>query len=495
MRLSELLKYKNVVIQCHDNPDADALASGYALMWYFEQNNKKVRFIYRGRNEIQKSNLQMMLKKLKVPVEYQPFVADEPDLIITVDCQYGQKNVTSSVGNRIAVIDHHPRVSDNYDPRFTCIRNDVGSCSTICWDMLRQEGLDPNDNIMLATALYYGLFSDTNRLSEVSHPLDRDMLESLMVNKSIINEMVNSNMSLEELQITGRAMMNYSYHESNRYMVIEAEPCDPCILGIISDFALETENVDVCVAFYENSYEIKFSVRSCSKEIHANELAAFIAEDLGGGGGGHKLKAGGTISPDFLTKSAKETIEERLEQYYDRYIIIYARKFKLNTNRMRTYEKIPQSIGCVKLADVFPTGSQINIRTIEGDVDMVVKDESWLVLGVEGEIFPITETGLLNRYQLTNFMYTREYEYEPRIKNIATGEVKRILPYAKSIRSIASEFIYAMPLEQPVKLFTAWSNDKYYSGNVGDYLGVRSDDEHDIFLIKGDSINKLYKER
>ena len=162
---------------------------------------------------------------------------------------------------------------------------------------------------------------------------------------------------------------------------------------------------------------------------------------------------------------------------------------------MRTYEKIPQSIGCVKLADVFPTGSQINIRTIEGDVDMVVKDESWLVLGVEGEIFPITETGLLNRYQLTNFMYTREYEYEPRIKNIATGEVKRILPYAKSIRSIASEFIYAMPLEQPVKLFTAWSNDKYYSGNVGDYLGVRSDDEHDIFLIKGDSINKLYKER
>lgn len=493
MRLSELLKYKNVVIQCHDNPDADALASGYALMWYFEQNGKKARFIYRGRNEIQKSNLQMMLKKLKVPVEYQPFVADEPDLIITVDCQYGQKNVTSSVGNRVAVIDHHQKVSNDYDPRYTCIRNDVGSCSTICWDLLRQEGMNPNDNKLLATALYYGLFADTNRLSEVSHPLDRDMLDSLVINKSVINEMVNSNISLEELQITGRALMNYDYHKSNKYLVIEAEPCDPCILGIISDFALETENVDVCVAFYENSYEVKYSVRSCAKEIHADELAAFIAEDLGGGGGGHMLKAGGTLSPDSLKKSAKETIEERLEWYYDRYLVIYAKKFKLNTSKMRPFEKIPQSMGCVKLSDIFPTGTPVNIRTVEGDIDAVVSKDAYIMLDSEGGIFPVKENKLLNTYQLTNFMFTREFDYEPRIKNAVTGEIKTLLPFAKAVRSIVSEFIYAMPLEQPVKLFTTWSDDRYFTGQVGDYLAVRADDEHDIFIIKADSIGRLYK--
>ena len=61
MELKEFLKYKNIVIQCHDNPDADALASGYALMWYFQQNDKKARFIYRGRNEIKKSNLILRL--------------------------------------------------------------------------------------------------------------------------------------------------------------------------------------------------------------------------------------------------------------------------------------------------------------------------------------------------------------------------------------------------------------------------------------------------
>ena len=31
MRLKDLLSFNDIVIQCHDNPDADALGSGYAL--------------------------------------------------------------------------------------------------------------------------------------------------------------------------------------------------------------------------------------------------------------------------------------------------------------------------------------------------------------------------------------------------------------------------------------------------------------------------------
>ncbi|MBQ1293923.1 MAG: DHH family phosphoesterase, partial [Clostridiales bacterium] len=427
MELKEFLKYKNIVIQCHDNPDADALASGYALMWYFQQNGKKARFIYRGRNEIKKSNLMIMCKELDVPVEYEPFFAEEPELVIYVDCQYGQKNVTTTKSKRIGIIDHHQK-SEIPATAISYIRSDVGSCSTLCWNLIRNEGFNPNDNRMLSTALYYGLFSDTNRLSEVSHPLDRDMLDQLVVNKATVTEMINSNISLDELQITGKAIMNYEFHESNRYLVIEAEACDPCILGVISDFALETENVNVCVAFYESPYEVKFSVRSCSKEVHADELAAFLAEGLGGGGGGHMLKAGGTMMPDFLTKSAKETIEERLQWYYDRYLVIYAKNTKLNTSKWKAYDKVSQTLGCIRLTDVFPAGTPINIRTLEGDVDTVIDEEAYLMIGVEGEIYPIKEKKLLSSYQLTNFVFTRDFEYEPRIKNRATGEVKKVMP-------------------------------------------------------------------
>ena len=244
MQLKDLLKYETIVIQCHDNPDADALASGYALKWYFEKNHKtkNVRFIYRGRNEIQKSNLLIMVKELEIPIEYAPFIADEnePELLITVDCQYGEKNVTKTNARHVAIIDHHKKTVETMKG-MSNIASDIGSCSTVVWDMIKSEGFDPNENRLVATALYYGLFTDTNKLSEVSHPLDRDMMDALIYNKSIITSMVNSNISLDELLITGRAIMNYEYHESNKYLVIEAEPCDPCILGLISDFALETE--------------------------------------------------------------------------------------------------------------------------------------------------------------------------------------------------------------------------------------------------------------
>lgn len=36
MKLEELVKYNPITIQCHDNPDADAIAAGYALCRYFE---------------------------------------------------------------------------------------------------------------------------------------------------------------------------------------------------------------------------------------------------------------------------------------------------------------------------------------------------------------------------------------------------------------------------------------------------------------------------
>ncbi|MBR1440600.1 MAG: hypothetical protein IJ589_05180, partial [Lachnospiraceae bacterium] len=60
MSLRDFLSFQDIVIQCHDNPDADALASGYALHRYLTRMGKNPRFVYRGKNRIQKSNLLIM---------------------------------------------------------------------------------------------------------------------------------------------------------------------------------------------------------------------------------------------------------------------------------------------------------------------------------------------------------------------------------------------------------------------------------------------------
>ena len=70
MLLSELLKYDNIVIQCHNNPDADALASGMALSYYLELNDKNYKFIYGGKFKVQKSNLVLMMEELGIEAKY-----------------------------------------------------------------------------------------------------------------------------------------------------------------------------------------------------------------------------------------------------------------------------------------------------------------------------------------------------------------------------------------------------------------------------------------
>ena len=491
MRLSDILKYNDIVIQCHDNPDADALASGFALYTFLTAYGKTPEFIYRGNNPIKKSNLVIMVEELGIPVTYAPDYDRRPDLLITVDCQIGQRNVTFTDSKLVGVIDHHQVTVEL--PRLSEVRSSIGSCSTVMWDLMREEGFDVNENKNLATALYYGLYCDTNKLSEMSHPLDRDMVDNLVYNKSLITKMSNSNISLEELKITGKAILEYEYHPENRFIVINTQPCDPNILGVISDFATETAEVDVCVAYFVSPVEIKFSVRSCTKEVHANELAAFIAAGIGGGGG-HLLKAGGTIRPEMIEGDVNDIIEQRLNDYYAQYEVIYSKNTTLDTSDMSMYTKKEQKLGVIKLTDVFPVGSPVEIRTLEGDINVNIADDMYLMIGIEGEIYPISEEKLNASYQRTGFNFQGHFEYEPSIRNLQSEEIKRVMPFAKTVISPSgTSRIYAKVLDHNVKLFTAWDEDKYYSGGPGDYIAVREDDPHDIYVISGRLFDDLYR--
>ena len=499
MRLNELLSFNDIVIQCHDNPDADAIASGYAVYWYLEKMGKTPKFIYRGRNEVSKSNLLMMISALDVPIDYARDYYEKPELLVTVDCQYGQSNVTKTEAENIAVIDHHQITTSL--PELSEVRSKIGSCATVIWDMIREEGLDVNEDKRLATALYYGLYTDTAKFSEVSHPLDRDMIDSLDISKSIITEMCNSNISLEELKITGRAILDYDYYGKNKYLVIHAEKCDPNILGVISDFSMETTGVDVCITFYLSPEEVKFSVRSCTREVHANEVAAFLAQGIGGGGG-HLRKAGGAFYPDEIIKSGitydydsvNKLIVSRMDEYYDRYEIIYAKDTVLDTSDMKMYEKQPQEVGYVKLTDIFPVNTMVEVRTMEGDVSFRLNDDKYLMIGIEGEVYPIAKEKLERSYVETGKPYSRTFEYEPSIKDLFTGEKKGVMSVAKGIISAGKTRIYAKLLDKYIKVFTVWDEDKYYSGTPGDYIAVREDDEHDIYIINGRLFNQLYRE-
>lgn len=492
MKLSDLLNYDDIVIQCHDNPDADALASGYAIHSYLTEHGKLPRFIYRGRREINKNNIKKMIKDLEIPISYEPDFSEEPELLVTTDCQYGQSNVTCGKAKNVAVIDHH-QVSGEL-PGLKEVRSRLGSCSTVVWDMLRAEGYNVNSNMKLATALHFGLYTDTGKLTEISHPLDRDMLDALITDNDLIRQLSLSVISLDELKITGKAILGFDYFKERTALIIEAEECDPTILGVMSDFALETENVNICVAFYKTSQQIKFSVRSCTKEAHANELAEYISDGLGGGGG-HLFKAGGFLFTEKVEEDPKDLIRDRIDRYFKKFKIIYAKDTVLDSTDMKSYEKLPVEVGTVKLSMLYPVGTPVEIRTLEGDINVFVESDTYLMIGVEGEIYPIREEKLKSSYAPSGNSYNKSFEYSPTIKNNLTGEKKTVIEYADAVIGVGKTKIMARPLgeNEYVKLFTAWDNEKYYSGKPGDYIAYREDDVHDIYIIQKDLFSLLYK--
>lgn len=302
MRLRDLLEYNQIVVQCHDNPDADAIASGYGVYTYLKNHGKDVRLVYCGRNIIRKSNLVTMVRELEIPVEHvrNSEMEKTAELLVTVDCQYGEGNVSMYPAENVAVIDHH-RVERKLPP-LNRVESNFGACSTLVWSMLLEEGIDANTDEDLITALYYGLYTDTGYFDAIYQEKDILLKEQAAFDAGLITKLKNANISIEELETAGAALLRCDYNEQYRFAVVKAGPCDPNVLGLISDMVLEVDAIDVCVVFNLQPNGVKMSIRSCEEEISANELATKLCMGLGSGGG-HDVKAGGFLQMGLLTKA------------------------------------------------------------------------------------------------------------------------------------------------------------------------------------------------
>ena len=68
------------------------------------------------------------------------------------------------------------------------------------------------------------------------------------------------------------------------------------------------------------------------------------------------------------------------------------------------------------------------------------------------------------------------------------------MKYMKTCVATGDTKVMAKPLDKNVKVFTAWDETKYYLGKIGDYLAVREDDMHDIYVVKREIFLETYEE-
>ena len=497
LQLKDLEKYDSITIQCHDNPDGDAIASGYGLYSYFKFKEKTVRLIYSGRNRIHKANLLLMLEDLDIPIEYVEDSSQPVEgLLITVDCQYGAGNVTRLEADAIAIIDHHQVEVKDYP--MSRIEPSYDSCSTLVWKMLGEAGYQIT-NMRLGTALYYGLYTDSNQLTEVFNPNDMDMRDDIMYDPNIIQKLKQSNLSLQELEIAGIALLRSMYNADYHYAVVKTKPCDPNLLGLISDFLIQVAEIHSCVVYNEQDDGYKLSVRSCSKEVHANELVAYLTEGIGSGGG-HTDKAGGFVSRKLYeakhpTLNTQSFFGSRMSQFFDHNAVIYAATYEADAAGMREYKHKVISLGYVNPTDIFPVGTPITIRSMEGDLNMVVDGNHYIMIGLQGEVYlrDKEEFGKWNRIRAGKMPALKKLAYKPIVKSNTDNRVEELLPYAGKCESIGDIEVYAKKLTKTVKVFPVGNEEQYQLGKPGDYLCIRKDDLHDIFIVEKGLFPKVYQ--
>ncbi len=204
----------------------------------------------------------------------------------------------------------------------------------------------------------------------------------------------------------------------------------------------------------------------------------------------------------LIRRFTRKLFSERLNDYFDHCQIIYAKKYEIDLTDMCPYVKKRIPIGYVEAKDVLPLGTPITIRTLEGDVDMVAEEDLIIMVGIKGEVYPNRRERFAKTYEATQKPYHEcedhskcELLYEPTVHDRSTGEVMKLIDYAKMCIANGGGQIYAKELTERVKVFTAWDEEKYMLGKPGDYLAVRSDDRHDIYVVERDIFFKTYEEK
>ena len=493
MKIKDLASFKRIVIQGHDVPDADSIASGYAMQRYLRSLGADAVHVYGGRAAVTKPNLLIMLDALRIELTFTNEIPPDTDLLIMVDCQRGGGNTTKydlPESAEVFVIDHHrPEMPEGEN---TVIRPNMASCSTVVWDLLAKEGFA--FDVKLQTALYYGLFTDTNGLSELRHPLDRDLAD-IPHDAGLIKKMKNSTITLDEIDIMGAALRNYEV--MGNIGIFRAEPCDPNLLGFISDIAQQVVHMDCCVVYCAIQHGLKLSVRTSAREIMANEIAEFICRDAGNGGGALD-KAGGFMSYKAIEEAAgaveeKEYLESRVHAYMNNYELVYAGSNDYDFGAMPLYKKLDRPVGFAKSTDIFPAGTKITIRTLEGDVDTLSSETTNLMIGIMGEVYPISLETFERSYRDSGQAYAGATDYPPVIINRIDGARKEILPFAKTCLPKEKKYVRAAHISKDTKVFTNWDTEKYFKGSAGDYIVANEGFPGDCYIVRRDIFEDSYE--
>jgi len=304
-------------IVVHDNPDPDAIASALALRHIMKEKGVCADILYGGiiGHQVNRAFVNLLGIEMR---RIEDGVLSEYSKFALVDTAVPGSNNSLPADTKVSIIiDHHP-AGNGVDAEFCDIREELGATSTILAKYLRWLNI-PVDKV-LATALLYGIKTDTNGFKRNAHPEDFIAAAFLYpkVDRELLDQIETPPVSAETINIIGKAIQNrkikHSYLISNVGYIANRDA-----LAQAADYLLNLEGVTVAIVIGMNDENIYVSGRS--KDIRVNLGEAFRqAFSKIGSAGGHSTTAAAQIplglfsgvkEKDTLIKLAEDAITKR----------------------------------------------------------------------------------------------------------------------------------------------------------------------------------------
>ena len=293
--ISHLDPERPVVIQAHDFPDHDAVASAVALAGLLSENGVSSRLCYGG--EIQSDSLAEAIRLLEIPISSCTELGlNERAQIVVVDGFIGNRNIQGMPGEVIGVIDHHKPPTEPDCPYWD-IRPHYGSCSTILYEYYKIAKVDMDRPV--ATALLMGLMMDTAFMTRGVTPNDLEAFSRLFFigDWQTGSRLLKNSLSLNDLSVFREAINHCVVAEDFCYVPVQKETT-PEVMALIADFFLGLREIHFVVVVEPEREEYRISVRS---EDYGRPSDVVIRKALDGigAGGGHVHMGGGSIPRDL----------------------------------------------------------------------------------------------------------------------------------------------------------------------------------------------------
>lgn len=282
------------VVLTHDNPDPDAVASACGLAHLLHQC-AGVSAIAAYGGIIGRAENKAMLRVLHLPI--QPVSKVEVrarDLVCLVDTQpeVGNYSLATAEAPQL-VIDHHPARSASLLAAFHDVGGPAGATSTMVTQYLRAARVLPNPQ--LATALFYGIKSDTRDLGREYDPADIDCYNWLfpMVDKPALSRIEHPSVPARYFAAYHLAYERARLHGGGEAVVVDmGEVYVPEIVPEVAERLVSLEGLRWSLATGSYKGELYLSLRLNDKRVNAGKLVREVCAPLGGSAGGHGAMAG-----------------------------------------------------------------------------------------------------------------------------------------------------------------------------------------------------------